>query len=307
MMIAVRKVVSVLGIAAIIATLYACHFSRKPELAREVVNPFQHGIYSTGIIESHQENGSNINIYPEVAARVMKVLVRDGENVQAGAPLLALDDTVQREQVAKDQAQIEYEQANLRNVQQQYDKLSHAQRLLKASVSRNDVDNAFNAVKIAEQSVQVAKAAYASDRALLEKYTVVAPVAGRVMRVVPAVGDYVSPDGAYNTYAQTYTPAILMETDSEYLQVRCFLDEILIPNLPEVANIKATLFVRGRKTSGIPLEYVNLQPFTVPNTQLSDERAERVDVRVLPIIFKFKKPENLRIYPGQLVDIQLKG
>jgi HlyD family secretion protein len=27
----------------------------------------------------------------------------------------------------------------------------------------------------------------------------------------------------------------------------------------------------------------------------------------LPIIFKFKKPEDINIFPGQLVDVYLKG
>ena len=40
-----------------------------------------------------------------------------------------------------------------------------------------------------------------------------------------------------------------------------------------------------------------------PKIELSDERTERVDVRVLPVLFRFKPPPNLNIYPGQLVDI----
>jgi HlyD family secretion protein len=50
-----------------------------------------------------------------------------------------------------------------------------------------------------------------------------------------------------------------------------------------------------------------MQPYTIPKIQLSDQRSERVDVRVLPIIFKFKKPEDINLFPGQLVDIFIKG
>ena len=57
----------------------------------------------------------------------------------------------------------------------------------------------------------------------------------------------------------------------------------------------------------VPLEYVNIQPYTIPNIELSDQRNERVDVRVLPIIFKLKRPEDINIFPGQLVDIYIKG
>ena len=30
-------------------------------------NPYKTGVYATGIVESFQVNGSNINIYPEVS------------------------------------------------------------------------------------------------------------------------------------------------------------------------------------------------------------------------------------------------
>jgi HlyD family secretion protein len=42
-----------------------------------------------------------------------------------------------------------------------------------------------------------------------------------------------------------------------------------------------------------------------PKIELSDQREERVDVRVLPIIFTFEKPKDVSLYPGQLVDIYI--
>ena len=42
-----------------------------------------------------------------------------------------------------------------------------------------------------------------------------------------------------------------------------------------------------------------------PKVELSNQRAERVDVRVLPVIFNFEKPKNVTIYPGQLVDVYI--
>jgi HlyD family secretion protein len=40
-----------------------------------------------------------------------------------------------------------------------------------------------------------------------------------------------------------------------------------------------------------------------PKIQLSDQRLERVDVRVLPVIFRLKIPKDVTLYPGQLVDV----
>jgi len=66
--------------------------------------------------------------------------------------------------------------------------------------------------------------------------------------------------------------------------------------------MKAQLSIRGTNVK-IPLEYVRIQPFISPKIELTDQRQERVDVRVLPVIFRFEKPENMRLYPGQLVDV----
>jgi len=42
-----------------------------------------------------------------------------------------------------------------------------------------------------------------------------------------------------------------------------------------------------------------------PKIELSDQRTEKVDVRVLPIIFRFKPPEHMNLFPGELVDVYI--
>jgi HlyD family secretion protein len=84
--------------------------------------------------------------------------------------------------------------------------------------------------------------------------------------------------------------------------VRCFIDEILVSRLPSADHIRAQMSLRGSAVK-IPLEFVRVQPYVTPKIQLSDQRLERVDLRVLPVIFRFKKPANAAIYPGQLVDV----
>jgi HlyD family secretion protein len=86
--------------------------------------------------------------------------------------------------------------------------------------------------------------------------------------------------------------------------VRCFVDEILVPRLPAPAKMKAQMSVRGSnvKTS---MDYVRVQPFVSPKIELADQKAERVDVRVLPVIFRVKKPAGMNLYPGELVDVYI--
>ncbi|HXZ88045.1 MAG TPA: hypothetical protein VEF07_05705, partial [Candidatus Binataceae bacterium] len=79
-------------------------------------------------------------------------------------------------------------------------------------------------------------------------------------------------------------------------------DEILIHRLKVEARMKAEMFIRGTKIS-VPLEFVRVQPYVSPKIELSDEKLERVDVRVLPVIFRFPRQKDLPVYPGLLVDV----
>jgi HlyD family secretion protein len=99
-------------------------------------------------------------------------------------------------------------------------------------------------------------------------------------------------------------PVLVLGTPQTMLQVRCYIDEILVPRLPPLAKIKAQMSIRGANIR-LPLDYVRVQPIVSPKIELSDQRQERVDVRVLPIIFKVEKPKGVNLYPGELVDVYL--
>jgi HlyD family secretion protein len=68
-------------------------------------NPYRSGIYAEGIIESDQPSGENINVYPEVTGTVKQVLVAEGQVVNKGAPILLIDDSIQRATVEQLQSQ----------------------------------------------------------------------------------------------------------------------------------------------------------------------------------------------------------
>ena len=88
------------------------------------------------------------------------------------------------------------------------------------------------------------------------------------------------------------------------LAVRCYVDEILLSRLPKGGNIKAEMIIRGSGVH-VPLQFVRIQPYVTPKIELSDERQERVDLRVLPVIFNFHADPNLKLYPGVLVDVYI--
>ena len=95
-----------------------------------------------------------------------------------------------------------------------------------------------------------------------------------------------------------------MGAPQDYLLVRCYVDEILVSRLPAADHILGQLSIRGTDVK-LPLTFVRVQPYVSPKIELSNERTERVDVRVLPVIFKFEKPKDISLYPGQLVDVYI--
>src|ERR1039458_3002370 len=97
-------------------------------------------------------------------------------------------------------------------------------------------------------------------------------------------------------------PVLVLGSPATHLNVRCYVDEILVPRLPDASQIKAQMSVRGSSVK-IPLTYVRMQPIVSPKIELSDQRLERVDVRVLPIIFRIEIRKDVNLYPGLLVDV----
>jgi len=336
------------------AFLFSQQPKAQPPLFKPAANPYAHGIYSNGVIESDQAQGANINLYPEVAGPITTVVVAEGQQVRKGDALLTIDDSVQRaaaeqqqaqaeaalamlrelkaqprpETLAVSMAQVENARATLKNARDQLTKQQRAYEMDARAISADALDNAKNAesiaaanLKVSEEQYSLTKAgawvydiqnaertyaalskAYQSSAALLAKYTIRAPTDGVVLAVHSGVGSYVSPQGAYDTYTEGFAPLLVMGLPQGHLQVRAYIDEILVEQLPDPHKIQAQMFIRGT-TAHVPLTFVRVQPYISPKIELSDARQERVDLRVLPVIFRFQKPADLHLYPGQLVDV----
>lgn len=356
-----NKVIISIALGGIIAGLISAYLGGREKMPQPPVfdpapNPYAKGIYSTGVIESLQPTGENINLYPEVAGVITRILVAEGQTVRQGEPLLKIEDSVQwatveqqhsqaeaanalleelkaqprKEVLDVAKAQLDFAKANLATSETQLKKLQNSYDLDPKSVSKDSLDNAINAAKVAKASLEVAlknynltKAgawiydiqnqerqyaalsnAYLAGSALLKKYTIKAPTDGIILSIKASQGSYISPQGVYDTYTQGLDPVIVMGNSENELVVRCYVDEILIHRLPDVSKMHAQMFLRGTNIR-IPLEYIRLQPYVSPKIQLSNQRSERVDVRVLPVLFRFKKPDDVQVYRGQLVDVYI--
>jgi len=225
-------------------------------------------------------------------------------------------------------AQVDAAQASVKTAQDELLKQQAAYDLDPKSISKDALDSAANAALVAKANLEVARRnydltkagawiyditnqekqatalekAYLSSSALLAKYTLVAPRDGVVMAVNVAPGSFVSTQGAYDQYTEGTTPVLALGSPQGWLNVRCYVDEILVPRLPSPAKIKAQMSIRGSSVK-VPIEFVRVQPFVSPKIELADEKAERVDVRVLPVIFRVKRTADMNLYPGELVDV----
>ena len=256
---------------------------------------------------------------------------QQGSSAEAAAALLReLKAQPRKETLDVADAQVLAAEASLKTAQDTLQKDQAAYEIDPRSVSKDALDSALNAAAVAKANLIVAKKqddltkagawiydiqnqdrqqhalakAYAASRALLGKYTLRASRDGVVLAINTIVGNYVSPQGSYDAYTQGADPVITLGSLPSSLHVRCYVDEILVPRLPLGCKMVAQMSIRGSDVK-IPLEFVRVQPYVSPKIELSDQRQERVDVRVLPVIFKIKKSANVNLYPGELVDVYI--
>jgi len=224
-------------------------------------------------------------------------------------------------------AQVALAESSLKVARDEYDKDQASYDLNPKSISQTVLDTARDAVAQAVATLDVTRKQYdltkagawsydiasqqkqadalesaweASD-ALLQKYSVKATVDGVVLAVNATVGGYVSSQGDYDTYTELYDPVVIMSGPQEHMQVRCFVDEILVSKLPTVFHLQAQMQIIGTGIK-VPLEFVRVQPYVSPKIELSNQKQEQVDLRVLPVIFRFEK-KDAPVYPGQMVDV----
>ncbi|MCA3782234.1 MAG: biotin/lipoyl-binding protein [Burkholderia sp.] len=344
--------------SVVAAWVYSRQEPPQPPVFKPAANPYARGVYANGIVESEQPAGANVNVYPDVSGAVTRILVHDGDPVKAGDALLTIDDSVQRATAAQLSAQADAAaalldelkaqprrevldvasaqttaaQASLKLAQDQYDKQRHAYDIDPKAISRDALDTASNAVRVAAANLDVVTRQYrltkagawrydvrnqeaqavalrrAADAAaaLLARYTLRAPADGTVLAMNAAVGSYLTSQGLYDTYTQGNAPVAVLGTPVDRLQVRCYIDEILIHQLPDLRALKAHMFVRGTSVEA-DLQFVRVQPYVTPKIELSDQRTERVDVRVLPVIFRIVPNKAVRLFPGQIVDVYVAG
>ena len=279
-----------------------------PPLKQPTKSPFDYAIGARGIIESVDEN---VRIAPVLAGLVTEVKVEVGQQVKKGDILFQQDDrdpralaTVQEAQIASLQTQIEQAQITVADRKDQWERI---ERLGESKVSSTDerqrakfaAEAAVAALSRARADLQAAEATLSRIRVQIELLTVRAPRDGTILQVNVRGGEYapVNPD----------EPLILLGRLDRF-QIRADVDE---DNAGQVVpGARAFAQIKGRPEPRIPLQFIRIEPYVVPKRSLTGESNERVDTRVLQIIYQFDRKDMVPLVPvyvGQQMDVVIDG
>ena len=266
--------------------------------------PFENSIGARGLVEGSEEN---IRISPAVAGLVSKVLVKVGDEVRAGEILIEQDARDAEAQILVQQANVEALQAALRESEvtlaDRQDQWRRIEQLGENRVvSVDERQRTFYALRSAESRLEsqrvnldAAKALLGRARVQRELLVVRSPADASVLQVNVRAGEY----AALNA---PEIPILLARTKE--LQLRADVDE---DNAPRVRpGCEAVAFVKGHREEPIPLRFIRIEPYILPKRSLTGDSSERVDTRVLQVIFRFDRPQT-PVYVGQQMDVFLKS
>lgn len=271
-------------------------------LAPPTRSPFAGSIAATGIIEATKEN---VRIATSKPGLVTRVFVEVGSQVKVGDPLFQLDDREAKARLASVKAQLDVLNANLAaekvRLEDLSDQLERTAKLAKEQVAAEDeltrrkfaVEQSKAQMESVRANIRATEQLVRQSEIELEVLTVRAPRQGMLLQVNIREGEFAN--------VQVTEPVMIIgEVDT--LQVRADVDEqnapLVQPNQPAVA------YMKGDTQNPIPLRFVRIDPFVVPKRSLTGESAERVDTRVLQIIFNMDRPK-IPVYVGQQVDVYI--
>lgn len=305
--------------------------------------PFASYVAGSGIVEA---SSRNIAVGTPVAGVVERVHVEPGDRVKAGDPLFRLDERELRARLAVARASLDLAGANLqrlRDLPRAEDvaplqaKVAEAEALLadarsrlelwesvrdQRAIARDELDRRRYAVTLAEAQLRGAEAnleavrvgAWAPDLQVaqaevdaaaaevarveteLDRLIVRSPVDGEVLQVNVRAGEFA-------VAGATTTPLMLVGA-VDVLHVHVDVDENDAWRVRGGAPARA--FLRGNTSLSTPLTFVRFEPYVIPKRSLTGDSTERVDTRVLQVIYAFE-PDSLPVYVGQLMDVYIEA
>jgi len=299
-------VMSVAGIAIMIAVVAAGdrEYPVAAPLSPPAAKPFAHVVSGVGLVESSTEN---IAVGAPVAGVISQVFVKAGQSVRAGDPLFSLDVRQIEAEIAARAAAVNVARARIPELlaleREAEDQLGKVRNLPDArAVSREEVVRREIAAQAAAARVALARAQHAQSQAQAAaarseraRMTVRAPVAGEVLQLNARKGEFAASAGG---------APLLVLGDTRTLHVRVDVDENDAWRV--LAGARAVVSVRGASSLSTPARFVRIEPLVVPKRSLTGASVERVDTRVLQVLFAFER-EKLPVFVGQQMDVMIEA
>ena len=276
------------------------HQSTNPPSAPPV-SSYSHTVAAAGLVETSTEN---IAIGTPLADVVSEVFVTANQTVKAGDPLFQLDDRHLRAELAVRQADLRVAESEVKVGTAMLDDASRQLGFFeslkdKNAISAQELTRRRSAVETAQARLDEAKAQVTAATAQIQitqtkidRSAVRAPIDGDVLQVKVHPGEF-APAGV------TATPLILLGR-LKPLHIRVDVDEHEAWRVRPEAT--ATAAVRGNTNLKTPLTFVRFEPFVVPKKSLTGDSTERVDTRVLQVIYRVEN-DALPLFVGQQMDI----
>lgn len=258
-------------------------------------------VAGAGVVEPSSEI---IDIGSALSGLVTEVRVRPGDRVARGDVLFMVDARAARAQLAEANAGIAEAQASIAEAvaaqKTAREQLALYRNLADpAAVSRSEViaaegeeAAATSRLRIARARLTSSSAAAAASRTEIERLVVRAPISGEILAVNIRAGEFVATQGGGNS-----DPFIQMG-ETQPLYVRVDIDENEIGRV--ALGQPAVISPRGAAELHVKANFVRAEPQVVPKRSLTNSAAERVDVRVLQLIYALPPSEAFRV--GQQID-----
>ncbi len=258
-------------------------------------------VAGAGIVEPASEI---IDIGSALSGLVTDVRVRPGDRVEKGQVLFTVDARAAQASLAQANAAIGEARAAIaeagteqKTARQQlalYRGLDDPAAVSRAEVIRAEGEEAAATSRLgsARARLAAAQSAAAAARTEIERLVIRAPIAGEILAVNIRPGEFVATQGGGNSQ-----PFIQMGQTNP-LHVRVDIDE------NEVARVAlgqpAVISPRGAAELHVEATFVRAEPQVVPKRSLTNSAAERVDVRVLQLIYALPPSDDFRV--GQQID-----
>ncbi len=334
---------AILGLAAAIYTVATHGKDQPPDpppAAPPSINPFTRGIAATGQVEAASRN---LALASPEAGLVTDVFVQVGDEVKAGQAILKLDSRLLEADQVRMRALLAVTTAKIarltasprpeelpplqiaidRAVVRLADATAYYEDLTRAgareAASRIEIDRRRFNMQAADADLKQAQAQFdlvkagTWDKDMLvarseqvaaeselqaltlrtERLTVRSPINGTILKRNVEPGQYTSGGGQ--------SAAAMVVGDLSSLHIRARVDEEDAPLLKD--NAAASLRVRGIQAETVKLVMLRIEPLALPKTDLINSPTERVDTRVIEVIFTLAEPAKSRLFPGQIVDV----